>query len=115
MRKHSVKQAEEPEEVGCCCFGGGADVVKDTGPPFRVRDTDEMPKPATLFISALTKPNPEERMTVREAQMHPWVKGSDDETHYEVTQGDHPSRHGDPVVPLKCARELSRIVEVHHQ
>lgn len=115
MRKHNGKQPEEPVEVGCCCFGGGVDPVKDAGPPFRVRDTDQIPKEATLFISALTKPNPEERMSVREAQNHAWIKGGEGEPHYEVTQGDHPSRHGDTVFPLKCARELSRIVEAHHQ
>ena len=79
------------------------------------RDTDEMPKGVTLFISALTKPNPEERMSIREAQNHPWIKGDETEEEYKVPQGDYPSHHGDPVVPLKCAGELSRIVEAHQQ
>lgn len=117
MRKYNGKEvSEEIEEVGCCCFGGGTvEAPKETKPSFRVRDTDEMPKGATLFISALTKPNPEERLSIREAQNHPWIKGDETEMQYEVLQGDIPSHHGDPVVPLKCAGELSRIVEAHHQ
>jgi hypothetical protein len=89
--------------------------TKETKPSFRVRDTAEMPREATLFISALTKSNPEERMSIREAQLHPWIKGDECEKPYEVIQGDYPSHHGDPVVPLKCAGDLSRIVEAHHQ
>ncbi|OEU10213.1 kinase-like protein, partial [Fragilariopsis cylindrus CCMP1102] len=42
-------------------------------PSFRVRDTDEMPQEATLFISSLTKKDPEERMSIRQAQLHPWI------------------------------------------
>jgi len=119
MRKHHGKEAsEELEEVGCCCFGVASAVPespKESKPPFRVRDTDELPREATLFISALTKSNPEERMSIREAQLHPWIRGDENEEQYEVIQGDFPSHHGDPVVPLKCAGELSRIVEAHHQ
>mmetsp|Transcript_74317 Transcript_74317/g.111963 ORF Transcript_74317/g.111963 Transcript_74317/m.111963 type:complete len:528 (-) Transcript_74317:113-1696(-) len=118
MRKYDGKEiSEEIEEVGCCCFGGGSSTsaTPKSKPSFRVRDTDEMPKGATLFISALTKSNPEERLSIREAQNHPWIKGDETETMYEVVQGDVPSRHGDPVVPLKCAGELSKIVEEHHQ
>jgi hypothetical protein len=116
MLKHHGRLLEEDiEAVGCCCFGGGSRNPKEPKLPFRVRDIDEIPKAATLFISALTKPSPEERMTVREAQNHVWIRGSDKETQYEVRQGDYPSHHGDPVVPLACAGELSRIVEAHHQ
>ena len=116
LKKIQEKEMEEEMvEMGCCCFGGGGNARKDPKPAFRVRDTDEIPKAATLFITALTKPNPEERMSVREAQNHPWVRGSDKEALYEVPQGDIPSHHGDPVVPLSCAGELSRIVEEHHQ
>lgn len=117
MRKHHGKEpSEEIEEVGCCCFGVPdlPGPPKDNKPPFRVRDTDEMPREATLFISFLTKSNPEDRMGIREAQLHPWIKGEEGETPYEVIQGDYPSHHGDPVVPLKCAGDLSRIVEAHH-
>ena len=123
MRKHHDKEpSEEFEEVICCfCCCWGADGYpsatdapsKETKPAFRVRDTDELPREATLFISSLTKSNPEERMSIREAQLHPWIKG-EEEPFYEVAQGDYPSHHGDPVVPLKCAGDLSRIVEEHH-
>ena len=116
MKKYDGKEiSEELEEVGCCCFGGGTvNKPKACKPPFRVRDTDQMPKGATLFISALTKPNPDDRLSIREAQNHPWIRGDDTEEPYHVVQGDYPSQHGDPVVPLKCAGELSRIVELHH-
>jgi serine/threonine protein kinase len=121
MRKHHGKEpSEELEEVGCCCFGGEpstSNAPKETKPSFRVRDTDEMPREATLFISLLTKSNPEERMSIREAQLHAWIKGEegDKDYPYEVAQGDIPSHHGDPVIPLKCAGELTKIVEDHHQ
>jgi serine/threonine protein kinase len=120
MRKHHGKEiSEELEEIGCCCFGGvtssSPEPPRDTKPSFRVRDTDEMPRQATLFISCLTKSNPEERMSIREAQLHPWIRGDENEETYDVVQGDYPSHHGDPVIPLKCAGELSRIVEEHHQ
>lgn len=117
MRKHNGREvSEELDEVGCCCFGGGAISSQSKAPKstFHVRDTDEMPKGATLFISALTKPNPEDRLSIREAQNHPWIRGDDTEEQYEVVQGDVPSHHGDPVVPLQCAGELFRIVEKHH-
>eukprot|EP00980_Cylindrotheca_fusiformis_P001676 scaffold381_cov138-Cylindrotheca_fusiformis.AAC.12 len=113
MRKYDGKDVpEEIVEVGCCCFGGKVETVHK--PPFRVRDTDQMPKGATLFISALTKMNPDDRLSVREAQNHPWIKGDEYETQYVVEQGDIPSLHGDPVVPLKCAGQLSKIVIEHH-
>lgn len=116
MKKNeSVDEPEEIEEVGCCCFGGKtSSQPRVTKPSYRVRDTDEMPMGATLFISALTKPNPEDRLSIREAQSHPWIRGDETEVPYEVVQGDIPSHHGDPVIPLKCAGELSRIVEAHH-
>eukprot|EP00934_Nitzschia_sp_Nitz4_P008136 Nitzschia sp. Nitz4//scaffold305_size22082//16182//17768//NITZ4_008585-RA/size22082-processed-gene-0.19-mRNA-1//-1//CDS//3329547098//8126//frame0 len=117
MKKLEAQELEPefPEDGGCCCFGGGGAVdPAETRPPFRVRDTDELPQNATMFISSLTKNNPEERMSIREAQNHPWIRGDDNENEYIVVQGDHPSKHGDPVVPLQCAGELSRIVEAHH-
>jgi serine/threonine protein kinase len=117
MRKHFGPEPEELDEVACCCFGS-TDVSEpsmESKPSFRLRDTNELPREATLFISSLTKSNPEERMSIREAQLHPWIRGGDDEPEYDVPQGDYPSHHGDPVVPLKCAGDLSRIVEEHHQ
>jgi len=114
MRKHEGNDVqEEPKEVGCCCFGSKPENNKE--PPFRVRDTDQMPNEATLFISALTKINPDDRLTVREAQNYSWIKGDENEAQYQVIQGDVPSLHGDPVVPLGCAGELSKIVIEHHK
>ena len=115
MRKHHGREIiEEDVEVGCCgCFGETSDAAKTTS-VFRVRDPDQMPKTATLFISELTKMNPDQRMSVREAQNHPWIKGDAVEDQYQVIQGDIPSFHGDPVVPLKCAGKLSQIV-IEHQ
>jgi hypothetical protein len=55
----------------------------------------------------MTKSNPEDRITVREAQEHPYIRGGPDETPYVLPSGDVPSKCGDPVVPLKCARELA--------
>ena len=130
MRKYHGQEPSTDlyDEVSCCCtflFGSpDEDDAKNSDeenkskvkPNFRVRDTDEMPRQATLFISSLTKKDPEERMSIRQAQLHPWVRGAEDsgEPPYEVTQGDFPSKHGDPVVPLKCAGALTRVVEKHN-
>jgi len=131
MRKYHGQEpsADFDDEVLCCCpsfFGlfpksNGDDKIetneKKEKPNFRVRDTNEMPKEATLFISSLTKKDPEERMSIRQAQLHPWIRGDEGsgEPPYDVQQGDYPSHHGDPVVPLKCAGDLTRVVEKHHQ
>jgi len=125
MRKYDGQEPSEEEfdEVVCCCpflFGSPSpeeeQIRKSLKPNFRVRDTDEMPRDATLFISALTKKDPEERMSIRQAQLHPWIRGDEKlgDDPYEVPQGDYPSHHGDPVVPLKCAGELTRAVEKHN-
>jgi len=124
MRKYDGQEASMDfnDEVVCCCpslFGGSpvdnAQEVKKK-PKFRVRDTDEMPREATLFISALTKKDPEQRMSIRQAQLHPWIRGDEDsgEPPYIVPQGDYPSHHGDPVVPLQCAADLTTAVEQHN-
>ena len=125
MRKYDGQEPSEEEfdEVACCCpclFGFPSqdeqEVRQSVKPNFRVRDTDEMPRDATLFISALTKKDPEDRMSIRQAQLHPWIRGYEKlgDDPYEVPQGDYPSHHGDPVVPLKCAGELTRAVEKHN-
>lgn len=124
MRKYDGQTASEDftEEVTCCCFGSSGKELdeeekkENEKPSFRVRDTDEIPKAATLFISMLTKKDPEERMSIRQAQLHPWIKGDEElgEKLYDVPQGDYPSHHGDPVVPLKCADELTKVVEEHN-
>ncbi|VEU36736.1 unnamed protein product [Pseudo-nitzschia multistriata] len=124
MRKYNGQKAsaEFTDEVVCCCsfLGSPTDIEEEnktqTKPDFRVRDTDEIPRAATIFISQLTKKDPEERMSIRQAQLHPWIKGDEQkgEPLYKVPQGDYPSHHGDPVVPLKCAANLTNIVEIHN-
>lgn len=95
---------------GCCCF------ASSELPPVRIRDPSILPAAATLLITRLTEKKPEDRMTVREAQNDPWITGeaSDDDPHYTLPQGDVPSGHGDPVVPLKCADELSEMTVNYH-
>ena len=96
MAKISVAQ-EQMGGTGCLCF-------KRHNPPpreIKVRDTSDLPKEATLLITMLTKTNPAERMTVREAQNHPYIRGMG--IPFPLPQGDFPSKHGDPVVPLTCA------------
>lgn len=121
MRKYDGKEASADfaDEFSCCCslFGSFGDTTQEmdtTKPNFRVRDTYELPREATLFISALTKKDPEERMSIRQAQLHPWIRGYSGEAPYIVAQGDYPSHHGDPVVPLKCAADLTSAAEQHN-
>lgn len=114
MQKQEDNNVEQaPVEVGCCCFSSEPETEKKQS--IRIRDTHQMPKEATLFISALTRMNPDDRLGVREAQYHPWIKGDENEPQYQVVQGDVPSLHGDPVVPLKCAGELSKMTIEHHK
>lgn len=104
MRKVTSVQSEIGDS-GCLCF-------RSKPPPpleLKVRDTSEIPRDATLLITMLTKTNPEERMTVREAQMHPYIRGAVGEDIFSLPEGDIPSKCGDPVVPLKCAKELAGI------
>jgi len=95
---------EQVGSVGCLCFK-----TKAPPPPeLKVRDIAELPKDATLLISMLTRTKPENRMTVREAQNHPYIRGgSGNEPVFELPRGDIPSMCGDPVVPLKCAKDLA--------
>ena len=82
----------------CCCRS-----KPEEEEPLRLRDISELPKEAAHLINSLTKRNAEDRMTVREAQSHPYIKGTSDEEPYKLPVGDIPAKHGDPVVPLKCA------------
>jgi serine/threonine protein kinase len=94
----------------CCCSTPLIETKK-----IRVRDAHDIPKDATVIITQLTKPDPEERITVREAQNHPWISGGQHgEPAWEFPVGDIPSRHGDPVKPLDCAEALSALVEGYH-
>jgi serine/threonine protein kinase len=92
----------------CCCMGQPED------PKIVVRDPGSLPPDATMLIKKMTEKNPEDRMTVREAQHHPWISGGEGEPRYTIPQGDYPSHHGDPVVPLQCARELSKLTIDYH-
>ena len=80
----------------------------------KIRDPAQLPHDATVVITAMTEKNPENRMTVREAQCHPWIAGGPDEEPYEPPIGDYPAKHGDPVVPLHCAHDLNKITEEYH-
>lgn len=101
---------DENQESYCCCFGP-VEI-----PAVRVRDPANLPSEATILLTRLTEKKPENRISVREAQLDPWIAGginADDEP-YELPQGNIPSRHGDPVVPLDCAAELSKFTVQYH-
>lgn len=103
-----LEGSEEEISPGCCCL--------PTKPRSSVvvRDPSMIPKEATLLITAMVEKNPEDRMTVREAQNHPYIAGGPDEPTYEPPHGDIPSKHGDPVIPLKCAADLSKLTIQYH-
>jgi serine/threonine protein kinase len=94
----------------CCCFS------PIEIPIIRIRDPSMLPPAATLLITRMTEKNPEDRMTVREAQNDPYILPSDDEKGnvWVMPVGDVPSQHGDPVVPLKCAYDLSQMTVSYH-
>eukprot|EP00522_Entomoneis_paludosa_P002062 CAMPEP_0172475892 /NCGR_PEP_ID=MMETSP1065-20121228/70101_1 /TAXON_ID=265537 /ORGANISM="Amphiprora paludosa, Strain CCMP125" /LENGTH=550 /DNA_ID=CAMNT_0013234107 /DNA_START=138 /DNA_END=1790 /DNA_ORIENTATION=+ len=97
------------EEVDfCCCMGSEPKAL------IKIRDPGDIPYDATLLIAQMTEKKPEDRMSVREAQLQPWIAGNEDEEHYLLPEGDVPSRHGDPVVPLECAPELSKLTVQYH-
>jgi serine/threonine protein kinase len=102
---------EDDIPESCCCCFYPMDV-----PLVRIRDPAMLPPAAALMIQRMTEKHPEDRMTVREAQNDPYIVPSPDETKDEwvVPVGDHPSQHGDPVVPLKCAAELSQLTIDYH-
>lgn len=110
--RDSVVLEGEEEEIAdtCCCMKG------DFRPYVKVREPSMLPYEATLLVATMTEKKPELRMTVREAQLHPYILGNENEERYSLPQGDIPSGHGDPVIPLKCAPELSKLtVEYHMQ
>jgi serine/threonine protein kinase len=111
MQEHDyvVMEGEEedkPESCCCCALVDTSSVV--------IRDPSMLPKNATLLITKMTEKKPEDRMTVREAQDHPWIRGAPGVHAYNLPQGDYPSLHGDPVVPLECAPELSKLTVDYH-
>jgi len=114
VRKIQEEEEREAEKsqggLFCCCSSPPEEKKK-----IRVRDAHDIPKEATVLITQLTKPDPEERITVREAQNHPWISGGHHgEPAWEFPVGDVPSQHGDPVKPLDCAGDLSALVEGYH-
>jgi serine/threonine protein kinase len=108
-RESVVMEGDEDERPGGCCLCSVSDmeIVK-------IRDPSMLPHAATLLLTKLTEKQPEDRMTVREAQIHPYIAGSSVEEKYVPIQGDYPSLHGDPVVPLNCAEELSKLTVRYH-
>ena len=116
VRKLQEQEEKEQDEgdgggfLSCCCRAPPEEKKKIV-----VRDAHDIPKEATVLITMLTKPDPEERMTVREAQNHPWIAGGHNgEETWEFPKGDIPTQHGDPVIPLECAEDLSKLVEGYH-
>jgi len=111
VQEEEERQAEKRQGGLFCCCSAPPEEKKN----IRVRDAHDIPKGATVLITQLTKPDPEERITVREAQNHPWIAGgSNGEKLWKLPEGDIPSGHGDPVKPLDCALELSKLVEGYH-
>lgn len=109
--RDGVVVEDEEEEVqggGCCCVSTAA------APEIVIRDPAKLPRDAALLIKAMTQKSPEDRMTVREAQNHPYIAGKEGEPKYTCIQGDYPSKHGDPVVALKCATQLSQLTVDYH-
>jgi serine/threonine protein kinase len=97
------------DEVDMCCC-----MAKEFKPMIKIRDPADIPYDATLLIAQMTEKRPEDRMTVREAQIQPWITGDEDEEQYVLPQGDVPSAHGDPVIPLDCAPDLSKLTVQYH-
>jgi serine/threonine protein kinase len=94
---------------GCCCL------FRPPTPEYvRIRDPDLIPKEATLLITAMTEKDPEKRMTVREAQNQPYVRGKPGEIAYKWPIADIPYEHGDRVVPLSCAAQLNTLTANYH-
>lgn len=112
-RENVVMGDDEEGEIiadQCCCFS------PIEIPIIRIRDPSMLPPAATLMLTRMTEKNPEQRMTVREAQNDPYILPSEEEkgSVWVLPVGDVPSKHGDPVVPLKCAYELSQMTVSYH-
>lgn len=108
-RESVVLEGEEEEMTEtCCCMKG------DFRPFVKVREPSMLPYEATLLVATMTEKKPELRTTVREAQLHPYIIGNEKEERYSLPAGDIPSGHGDPVIPLQCATELSKLTVQYH-
>lgn len=99
--------AQQTASGGCCCS-------PPPHVPVCIRDPTMLPDAATLLLKQMTEKKPEDRISVREAQNHPWIAGAADEPKYVSPQGDYPSKHGDPVVPLRCAHALNKLTVQYH-
>ena len=95
----------------CCCF------FPIEIPVVRIRDPAMLPPAAALLIQRMTEKQPDARMTVREAQNDPYIvrSSSEKDDKWIMPVGDYPSKHGDPVVPLKCSTELSQLTIEYHE
>lgn len=90
-----------------CACGKKEDGAGKTAPrKRRYRHVHQVPRAAASMIRDMTRGKSAERLTVREAQEYPWIAGDTEKGggKYEIPRGDVPSRHGDPIVFLKCAR-----------
>jgi hypothetical protein len=108
-RESVIMEGDEEERPGGCCFCAAA-----ASQSVKIRDPTMLPSAATVLITKMTEKQPEDRMTIREAQNSPYIAGGPSETKYSLPQGDYPSMHGDPVVPLDCAAELSKLTVQYH-
>jgi serine/threonine protein kinase len=108
-RENVVMDGQEEVHQSGCCLCTVPEVSN-----IRIRDPAMLPRSAALLLNEMTEKIPENRMTVREAQNHPYIAGDPGEERYTILQGDYPTKHGDPVVPLKCAEELSKLTVQYH-
>jgi serine/threonine protein kinase len=111
-RDNVVVEGENDDDLpdSCCCF------YLNEIPLVRIRDPGNLPPAAVLLIQRMTEKDPEARMTVREAQNDPYIvpNMTDKDDKWVTPVGDFPSKHGDPVVPLTCAADLSKMTVAFH-
>ena len=69
------------------------------------RRMDECPTDASLLINKLSEPKSKDRITVREAQIHPWIAGGIGETKYKLPEGDVKTTSGSKMQFLDCATD----------
>lgn len=108
-RESVIMEGDDEDRPSGCCFCAAV-----SSPSVKIRDPTMLPQNATILITKMTEKQPEDRMTVREAQNHPYIAGGPGEPKFSPPQGDYPSLHGDPVVPLDCAEELSKLTVQYH-
>lgn len=119
LQKIEDEESSLEDFVGGCCCGADANTAAEAVAEIksiraRIRDTTDLPEEAAELIQSLTRSEPEERMTIREAQNHPYIRGLPGEEIYIPPIGDIVYKKGDPVIVLKCAAELNREVALYH-